>query len=93
MLLGCEKNLSTSTLNHNVAQFSNIKLFIPERYYPYKVKLTHELNESDPDQHLQFCKQVIFGYDQNPKFFNNIFISDEAVFCLNGVVNNHNCRY
>ena len=59
ILLEIEENHHLSTrqlaLNHNVSQISVVRLLKKEKYHPYKVQLIHELNEDDPDRHLQFC--------------------------------------
>lgn len=97
VLLAVQENAHSSTreigLNNNVHHSTVVKLLKKEKYYPYKVHLLHELNETDADHRLQFCEEIMFRCGENPNFLNNIVFSDEATFCLNGSVNRHNCRY
>jgi hypothetical protein len=97
VILEAEENPHHSTrqlaLNHNMNHSFVVKLFKKEKYHSYKIQLTHELNEDDPDRRVQFCEELMLRCDEDPNFLNNILFSDEATFCTNGtVVHRHNCR-
>lgn len=63
------------------------------KFHPYKIILSHELNEDDFDRRSQFCELASERTINNPNFLFNICFSDECSFFLNGIVNRQNCRY
>ncbi|EFN80150.1 hypothetical protein EAI_04514, partial [Harpegnathos saltator] len=69
------------------------RILVKEKWHPFKIKITQELSEGDFDRRNEFCDEMMCQYDDNNNFFDHIIFSDEASFELNGVVNQHNCRY
>lgn len=97
ILLSIHENPHASTVSlgqdNDVPQSTVHRFIRNEKYHPYKVGLVQELLEDDPDRRLQFCEEMMRRCDQNNAFPHNILFSDEATFCLNGVVNRHNYRF
>ncbi|CAK9799249.1 Transposable element Tc3 transposase [Anthophora plagiata] len=60
--------------------------------FPYKVQLVQELKSTDYAQRMDYVISLLEKQDQNPDFINNLIMSDEAHFELNGFVNKQNCR-
>jgi len=60
--------------------------------FPYKIQLAQKLLPRDEPQRLQYANRLILLSTENPKFLNNLIMSDEAHFHLNGFVNKQNCR-
>ena len=59
------------------------------RWYPYKMRLRHQLLEADMPKRRQYCQWLL---DRAPRFHEDLIIGDEASFFMNGKVNNHNVR-
>ncbi|CAF3282756.1 unnamed protein product [Rotaria socialis] len=59
---------------------------------PYKVQFVQELYEEDMQDRVEMCKTLIPMLEDN-HIQQNLFLSDEATFYLNGLVNKHNVRY
>lgn len=78
------QNLSKSAV-HNVVRRN--------KYHPYKVIPLQELSEDDFDRRSEFCMQLQNICNQDQNAVKRIIYSDEATFCLNGIVNRQNCRY
>lgn len=76
-----------------VSRTSAMRILKSHKYFPYKIRLVHELNDDDPDRRLQFCEEMSQRLIDNPDLLFNICFSDECTFYLNGAVNRHNCRY
>jgi hypothetical protein len=80
VLVAAEENpfhsIRQLALNNNVDHSFVVKLFKKEKYHSYKIQLTHELNEDDPDRRVQFCEELMLRCDQDPNFLNNILFSD-----------------
>ena len=60
--------------------------------YPYRVTLLHKLNQDDPEKRLLFCDWFCRQVGDYPGFIDNLFVSDESTFHLNGVVHSQNFR-
>ena len=59
-------------------------------YYPYKPKVRQELLEGDNyDRRAIFCGWLL---DKNIRFINNLIVTDEAAFHMNGMVNRQTVR-
>lgn len=80
-------------LEHNLSHTSVLKLLKMQKFHPYKVKLIHELSETDFDLRQEFCEQMMEICNRDPMFSRRIIFSDEASFSLHGTVNRQNCRY
>ncbi|PNF14829.1 hypothetical protein B7P43_G06330 [Cryptotermes secundus] len=63
------------------------------KFHPYKLQLVQELKPNDHLLRRQFCEAIMNKTDENPDFIENLWMSDEAHFHLNGYVNKQNCRY
>jgi len=55
--------------------------------FPFKIRLTHKLNEDDFDQCVEFYKIIMARIDTNSDFFFRIIFYDEATFQLNDILN------
>ena len=60
--------------------------------YPYKLQLTQKLKRGDKTMRRVFCKWLLQQCEAEPDFVEKLFMSDEANFPLDGVVNKQNCR-
>ena len=58
-------------------------------YYPYKPKVRQQLLEGDYDRRATFCEWLL---DKNVRFINNLIVTDEEAFHMNGMVNRQNVR-
>lgn len=63
------------------------------KFHPYKLQLVQELKPNDHLVRRQFCETVMNKINENADFIENLWMSDEAHFHLNGYVNKQNCRY
>lgn len=92
-----EESPQTSTtnlaLNHDISRRSVGRILKSEKYHPYKIQLVQELSEDDFDRRLEFCERLMDICNVDEHFASNVVFSDEATFCLNGLVNRHNSRY
>ena len=59
---------------------------------PYKVQFVQEIYEEDIQDRVEMCKTLIPMLEDN-RIQQNLFLSDEATFYLNGLVNKHNVIY
>ena len=59
---------------------------------PYKVTLVQTLKEDDPARRVEFCEWFLETLELHPSFLDNLFVSDESTFQLNGTVNSQNYR-
>ena len=59
-------------------------------FHPYKLHYRHVLKPSDKLRRVSMCQHVLEKYTTNPDWLNNVWMSDEAVFSLNGQVNTKN---
>ncbi|KAJ8944596.1 hypothetical protein NQ318_006010 [Aromia moschata] len=63
------------------------------KFHLYKLQITQELGNDDPDRRIQFCEIMTNRIIAQPLLKKNICFSDECTFYLNGKVNKRNCRY
>lgn len=66
-------------------------LHIDLGFHPYKMAMVQQLNPRDYVQRLNFAREMEAILEQNDNII--LFMSDEAHFHLNGMVNQQNCRY
>ena len=59
-------------------------------YHPYKLHRRHILKAGDMVKRVRMATHVLQNYEENPDWINNLWMSDEAVFSLNGNVNSKN---
>lgn len=60
-------------------------------FHPYKIAVVQMLKPQDIMRRILFCNTMKEILDKDPDI--HLFMSDEAHFHLNGVVNKQNCRY
>lgn len=63
------------------------------QYHPYKLQIVQELKPNDHLMRRQFCERILEKINEDDEFVNNLWMSDEAHFHLNGFVNKQNFRY
>ncbi|PSN38559.1 hypothetical protein C0J52_14825 [Blattella germanica] len=61
------------------------------RFHPYKLAIVQQLQPGDYAQGMNFARQMEALIDQNENLI--LFMSDEAHFHLNSMVNQQNCHY
>ena len=61
------------------------------RLYPFKIQLTQKLKRGDKASRIRFCRWMAAKL-RTLRFKRNLFMTDEANFYLDGVVNKQNCR-
>lgn len=61
--------------------------------HPYKLQIVQELKPNDHLLRRQFCERLLAKMNDDNEFVNNLWMSDEAHFHLNGYVNKQNFRY
>ena len=59
-------------------------------FHPYKLHRRHISKGSDMAKRVIMARHVIQKYEENPNWLCNLWMSDEAVFSLNGNVNSKN---
>ncbi|PNF23437.1 hypothetical protein B7P43_G10587 [Cryptotermes secundus] len=62
-------------------------------FYPYKIQITHALQEHGYENKDDFCQTFLQLINQNQDIVNNLLMSDEAHFHLSGFVNKQNFHY
>ena len=70
--------ISTASVNRILKHY--LKL------YPYKIRISQAITESDMSQRMEFAQLII----TNMKMLDNIFLADEAYFRTDGCVNLYN---
>ena len=63
------------------------------KFRAWKPHYIHELQINDPARRLAFADEMDAWLKRDPNLLRNILWSDEAVFCIGGFVNRHNCHY
>lgn len=76
-----------------VPQTSVYRILKLTKYYPYKIRLLHELDEDDYYRRAEFCELMPNRVLENRNIVYNTCFSDECTFTVAGEVNKHNCRY
>ena len=59
-------------------------------FHPYKLHYRHILKPADKVKRVTMCQQVLNKFASDPTWLDNVWMSDEAVFSLNGNVNSKN---
>lgn len=59
-------------------------------YHPYKMQVKHQLLDGDYPRRRDFCRWLT---GKGPRFLNNVIMTDEAAFSMNGTVNTQNTRH
>ena len=59
-------------------------------FHPYKLQRRHILNPGDKVKRVTMARHVLQKNTSNPNWLANLWMSDEAVFSLNGNVNSKN---
>lgn len=62
-------------------------------FHPYKLQIVQALKPNDGELRLAFCQQLLTKINDDANFLENLWMSDEAHFHLNGHVNKQNMRY
>lgn len=60
-------------------------------FHPYKLAIVQQIQPGDYAQRMNFAREMEALIDQNENLI--LFMSDEAHFHLNSMVNQQNCRY
>jgi len=55
-----------------------MRILVREKWHPFKIKITHELTEDDPDRKIEFCDEMMRRFDDDNTFFDHIIFPDEA---------------
>lgn len=61
--------------------------------FPYKIQIVSKIEPGDYSVRETFCRKVLELIENDPTVIDNLFMSDEAHFDLNGNVNKQNCRF
>ncbi len=90
-------DLQTSTrrvhLELDISHTSYRRIIKKLKFKSYAPRLTYGLLEDDPDRCLQYCESMLNEYGADPTIFNQILLSDETQFKVNGLVNQQNSVY
>ena len=62
------------------------------KFYPYIIKLVHEMKPEDGPARVQFATTMLQNSAQDNGYLQRLCFSDEATFYVSGVVNRHNVR-
>ena len=62
-------------------------------FHPYKIQLTQQLQGNDHERRREWCTKVLQFNNNNPQFFKNLLMSDEAHFDISGYVKKQNSRF
>ena len=55
-------------------------------FHPYKLHYRHILKPADKVKRVTMCQQVLNKFASDPTWLDNVWMSDEAVFSLNGML-------
>ena len=58
----------------------------------YNLQYHQQMSEEDYENRVAACADLLDMQKQIPIFLDNLSMSDEATFNVNGHVNKHNCR-
>ena len=90
-----EENPTTSTrkrsLELGISRTSLKRVLKSLNFCPYKLQLILKLKTHDFQPRLQYAVRLRKLAENEPNFFDKLFMSDEAHFHLNGFVNTQNC--
>ena len=60
------------------------------KFHPYVAVRRQRLLPRDSAQRMEFCQRLLNTVEQEPRFLDNLVVSDEAIFSLNSEVNSKN---
>ena len=63
------------------------------KLYPYVIPIHHQLSEEHKKAKLEMCRKFVVKMDENGRWINDVWFSDEANFYLNGTVSTKNSRF
>lgn len=78
---------------HGISKSTANRILKINRFHPYHIHLTHQLEPRDFERRLQFCNWALNQIQRNPHFIAEMLFSDEATFGNRGGVNRHNSHY
>lgn len=78
---------------HGISKSTANRILKINRFHPYHIHLTHQLEPRDFERRLQFCNWALNQIQRNPHFIAEMLSSDEATFGNRGGVNRHNSHY
>lgn len=89
----------TTSIRHRSQQFGMSRttmwelLHVDLSLFPYKVQTCQQLKPEDKPRRLQYSRNMQNLMVNEPNFWNELIMTDEAHFKLNGSVNTQNLRY
>jgi Helix-turn-helix domain (DUF4817) len=63
------------------------------RFFPYKIQILEAKQPGDKQKRLDFALETLALINIDNNMIRNLWISDEAYFCLSGAVNKQNMRF
>jgi hypothetical protein len=63
------------------------------KFYPYKIQILEAKHPGDKGKRLEFALETLALIHLDDNVLSNVWISDEAYFCLSGTVNKQNMRF
>ncbi len=63
------------------------------KIYPYKIQILEAKQPGDKEKRLDFALETLALIHLDDSVLRNVWISDEAYFCLSGTVNKQNMRF
>ena len=88
-----QKSLRQTARETHISKDSVNRIMKRLHWKCYIPRLSHALNEDDPDRRVEFCEWYLAKCAEDVEFAHKIVWSDEATFKLNGTINRHNCTY
>ncbi|KAJ8952757.1 hypothetical protein NQ318_008072, partial [Aromia moschata] len=67
-----------------VSQSTVHRVLTKNKFYPYKLKMMHQLSDDNRDRILEFCENTSTKIGQHPDYVKTIYFSGESTFYLNG---------
>jgi hypothetical protein len=69
------------------------KILKRHKYYPYKIRISHQLNPGDSARRINFSRWYLQRCQEQPNFGRNVIWSDETHISSAGIFNRHNTRH
>ncbi|KAK3868152.1 hypothetical protein Pcinc_026438 [Petrolisthes cinctipes] len=92
-----EENPGTSTRRQSrqlgISRTSLLRVLRSLNLFPYKVQLVQQLKPKDYQQRHQYAVRIQELARNDRNFTQNLMMTDEAHFHLNGFINKQNCRF
>ena len=63
------------------------------KYFPYKIKVIHNLHPGDAEKRLTFCRWYLDNIARDDNFSRKVIWSDESYITSAGIFNRHNKRH